>query len=281
MRAFFHQLAGELKKLFLRKRTYIGFGAFLAAEMFVLLLLRLPRVRRGYTRLLTGAGYSPEEYLSGPTLGLTITLSTVLLLGSLYLALVAGDIVSKEVEDGTLRMMLCRPVSRLRILVLKLCTSAIYTLALTVFIAVTALAAGYLNSGSGGLFLYAPLEGVFAVHPEGAGLVRYALAMPFLFLSLMTITLIGFFFSCLRMKPAAATIMTLSVLFVDMVLKNTTFFAPIREWFLTTRMSVWIAVFEYRIPWESLMENYTWLMALNVTLFVVAAAAFSSRDFKA
>lgn len=281
MRVFFHQLGGELKKLFLRKRTYIGFGAFLAAEVFVLLLLRLPRVRRGFARLLTGAGYSPEDYLSGPTLGLTITLSTVLLLGSLYLALVAGDIVSKEVEDGTLRMMLCRPISRLRILVLKLCTCAIYTLVLTVFIAVTALAAGYLNSGSGGLFLYAPLEGIFVVHPEGEGLVRYALAMPFLFLSLMTITLIGFFFSCLRMKPAAATIMTLSVLFVDMVLKNTPFFASIREWFLTSRMSVWIAVFEYRIPWETLMENYTWLMALNATLFVVAAAAFSSRDFKA
>lgn len=281
MSTFFNQLGGELKKLFFRRRTYIGFGAFLGAEVLVLLLLRLPRVRRGYMQLLSGAGYSPEEYLSGLTLGLTITLLSVFLLGSLYLALIAGDIVSKEVEDGTLRMMLCRPVSRLRVLTLKLCACAIYTLALTVFIALTALAAGYLNAGRGGLFLYAPLEGIFAVYAEGPGLVRYALAIPFLALSLLTISLIGFFFSCLRMKPAAATIMTLSVLFVDMVLKNAPFFTAIKEWFLTARMSAWVTVFEYRIPWEFLMENYAWLMALNVTLFILAAAAFSARDFKA
>ena len=35
---------------------------------------------------------------------------TVFLLGGLYLALVvAGDVMSKEVEDGTMRMILCRP----------------------------------------------------------------------------------------------------------------------------------------------------------------------------
>lgn len=281
MKAFLRQLRGELQKLFFRNRTYIGFGAFLGAEIIILILLRLPRVQRGYTNLLKGAGYSPEEYLSGLTLGLTITLSTVFLLGALYLALVAGDIVGKEVEDGTLRMMLCRPVSRQRILVLKLVTCAIYTLALTVFIAVTALAAGYLYAGGGGLFLYAPLEGMFAVYSEGAGLIRYALAIPFLALSLLTISLIGFFFSCLRMKPAAATIVTLSVLFVDMVLKNTPFFTSIQEWFLTARMSTWIAVFEYHIPWGTLLENYAWLMALNVTLFVLALTVFSARDFKA
>lgn len=280
MSMFLAQLGGELRKLFLRKRTYIGFGAFLAVEALVLALLELPRVRRGFTRLLEGAGYSAQEYLSGLTLGFTITLSTVLLLGALYLALVAGDIVSKEVEDGTLRMMLCRPVSRLRILTLKFCACAIYTLALTAFIALTALAAGYVHSGRGGLFVYAPLEGLFAAYAEPTGLLRYALAIPFLALSLLTVSAIGFFFSCLRMKPAAATIVTLSALFVDMILKNTPFFAAIREWFLTARMSAWVTVFQYRIPWESLLENYTWLLAINATLFALGAAAFSTRDFK-
>ena len=37
------------------------------------------------------------------------------LLGGLFLALVSGDVVSKEVEDGTMRMMLCLPASRWRI----------------------------------------------------------------------------------------------------------------------------------------------------------------------
>ncbi len=280
MTIFWRQLRGELKKLFARKRTYIGFGAFLGVELLVLGLLRLPSVQRGFKRLLEGAGYVAEDYFSGLTLGLTITLSTVFLLGALYLALVAGDIVSKEVEDGTLRMILSRPISRLRILALKLCACAIYTLTLSVFIAVTALAAGWLHAGKGGLFVYAPLEGIFAVFDPATGLARYALSVPFLALSLLGVSLLGFFFSCLPMKPAAAAILTLSVLFVDNILRNIPFFSAIREWFLTARMSAWISVFHYRIPWEAMLEDYAWLAAINATLLILGAAAFSQRDFK-
>ena len=37
---------------------------------------------------------------------------SVLLLGAIYLALVAGDIVAKENEDGHYRLLLVRPISR-------------------------------------------------------------------------------------------------------------------------------------------------------------------------
>jgi ABC-2 type transport system permease protein len=280
MKMFLRQLGGELRKLFARKRTYIGFAAFLGVELVVLGLLRLPRVQRGLERLLEGAGYAASDYLSGLTLGLMIMLSTVFLLGALYLALVAGDVVSKEIEDGTLRMMLCRPAGRGRILILKFCACVIYTVVLTLYISLTALAAGYLHAGGGGLFVFAPTEGIFAIYEAGRGLGRIALGIPFLALSLCTITTIGFFFSCLKMKPAAATIVTLSVLFVDTILKNIPFFSGIRDWFLTAKMSAWAMVFEYRIPWEIMLEQYAWLAALNVTLLVLGYLAFSARDFK-
>ncbi len=64
-------------------------------------------------------GFGFEQYFSGLTLGLHDAVWTALLLGGLFLALVAGDVVSKEVEEGTMRMMLCRPVSRWRIGLLK------------------------------------------------------------------------------------------------------------------------------------------------------------------
>jgi ABC-2 type transport system permease protein len=280
MNAFRLQLGGELRKLFARKRTYIGFGAFLAVELVVLILLRLPRVQRGLARLLEGAGYAAEDFLSGLTLGHMILLSTVFLLGALYIALVAGDVVSKEIEDGTMRMMLCRPSSRNRILLLKLTACAIYTFVLTTFIAVSAVTAGYLHAGPGGLFVFAPTEGLFAVFDQTTGLLRMTLALPFLAASLFTIASIGFCFSCLPMKPAAATIVTLSILFVDTILKNIPFFSSIRDWFLTAKMSAWIGIFQYRIPWETLIEQYVWLAAINATFILVGTIAFQSRDFK-
>ncbi|MGC1480577.1 MAG: ABC transporter permease [Chthoniobacterales bacterium] len=280
MSSYLAQFRGELVKLFARKRTYIGFGAFLAIELLLLGLLRLERVQRSVTRMIEASGYDASEYLSGLTLGLMILLWTVLLLGSLYLALVAGDLVSKEVEDGTMRMILCRPVSRLSLLSQKALAALVYTAALVGFISGTALLAGLIERGGGGLFVFAPFERVFALYDFGEGLKRYALAQPFLVLSLFTITSIGFFFSCLNMKPAAATILTLSFLLIDSILKTIPYFETIREWFLTAHMASWVQVFQPRIPWDVMLESYVMLLAIDATLLVMGWLAFERRDFK-
>ncbi|HRJ70824.1 MAG TPA: ABC transporter permease subunit [Terrimicrobiaceae bacterium] len=280
MRLFFRQLSGELRKLFARKRTFLGFGAFLAFEVVVLFLLRLEKVQGSIRRVIENAGYDAAGYLSGPTLGFLIVVWTVFLLEALFLALVAGDVVSKEVEDGSMRMMLCRPVSRGRILLLKGTVSVIYTFALTLFVAVTALAAGFANSGPGGLFVFAPLEGVFAFHDFVPGLLRYLAMVPLLALSLCTITAIAFCLSCFNMKPSTATIITLSVLFADTILKNIPYFESLRGWFITMKMTAWVRIFEYRIPWEAMVEDYMWLTAINATLFIVGWQMFEQRDFK-
>jgi ABC-2 type transport system permease protein len=280
MRAFLLQFQGELVKLFARKRTYIGFGAFLVIELLLLGLLRLDRVQRSLAKIIESSGYDAALYLSGLTLGFTILLFTILLLGSLYLALVAGDLVSKEVEDGTLRMILCRPVSRLALLAQKALAALVYTAALVLFISTTALAFGLLDRGAGGLFVFAPLERVFALYDFGEGLGRYALAQPFLILSLFTITSIGFFFSCLNMKPAAATILTLSFLLIDSILKNIPYFETIRGLFLTSHMSSWVHIFEPRIGWDAMIESYALLLAVDATLLILGWFIFERRDFK-
>jgi len=280
MREFLHQFRGELLKLFARKRTYIGFGAFLGVEIVILFLLNLPKVRGAITRVIEDSGYPAGDYLSGLTLGFFVLLWSVFLLGALYLALVAGDVVGKEVEDGTLRMMLCRPVSRGRILLLKICAVAVYSFSLTWFVGITALVVGLLHSGAGGLFVFAPMEKVFALYDFAPGLARYAIAILLLSFSLLTIPAVGFFLSCLDMKPAAATIGTLSIFFLDSILKNIPFFESLKPWFVTSHMAAWVHVFEYRIPWERMIEDYAWLLALNATLLVLARAVFQQRDFK-
>src|ERR1051325_9286927 len=99
MSLFLLQLYGELWKLFARKRTYLGFGVFFALEILILLLFQLPKVQRSWRHLIEGAGYGFEQYFSGMTLAFQIVLYTTSLLGGLYIALVAGDVVAKEVEE--------------------------------------------------------------------------------------------------------------------------------------------------------------------------------------
>ncbi len=280
MSLFFLQLRGELRKLFARKRTFIGFGAFLGFEIIVFFLLRLPQVQAWISKLIEKSGYDPAAYMSGLTFGLLIVVWTVFLLEGLFLALIAGDVVSKEVEDGTLRMMLCRPISRGRILVLKIIVCCVYTFALTTFVMVTALGVGFLNGGFGGLFVFDPLNQLFVFHDFWSGLIRYLIAIPLLSLSLCTITALAACLSCFNMKPAAATIISLAILFADTILKNVPYFESIRQWFLTAKIMAWIQIFQYRVPWEAMVEEYAWLMAINTTLLIIAWYVFSRRDFK-
>lgn len=151
---FATQLKNELLKLFARKRTHIGFGAFLVVQLLILAMLQLPKAKRAFAQLLTSNGYLPEEYYAGLTLGLLIIVFTISLLGGLYVALVGGDVVAKEVEDGTLRMILCRPISRLRLLTVKWLACVIYTFSLMLFLGVTSLLAGTIYPARAGQALY-------------------------------------------------------------------------------------------------------------------------------
>ena len=126
-----------------------------------------------------------------------------------------------------------------------------------------------------------PKMKVFAAYPdwsEGAG--RLMMCAAGIGLSMITISSIAFMFSCFKIKPAAATIITLSILFVDMILQFFPFFKPYESYFITWRMSAWLFMAEQYISWPKLIESYAFLGGLNVTLFVIGWLAFQTRDFK-
>jgi ABC-2 type transport system permease protein len=279
MNLFFLQLGGELRKLFGRKRTYIGFGAFLAVELVVLILFQRPKVQAWFRGMIERAGYGFEYYFSGLTLAFLILMATFLLT-MLYLALVGGDIVSKEVEDGIMRMVLCRPVSRVRVLLVKYCACVVYTFALVFFIGTSALLVGIIQRGTGGLFVMAPEQKIFALYDFGEGLLRFYAGLFFYAASFLSITTLGFALSCCNMKPAAATVVTLSVFVVDWIFHHLPYFESIKDWFITKNMTTWANVFRGAVPVASMVEDYAYLFGVNGTLVIVGILMFQSRDFK-
>lgn len=279
MSLFFLQLRGELWKLFARKRTYLGFGAFLALEILILVLFQLPKVQRSWRHLLEDAGYVFEQYFSGITLAFQVVLGTTTL-AFLYAALVSGDIVAKEVEDGTLRMTLCRPVSRVRVLAVKYLTCVIYTFTLAFFIGLSALAVGTLRQGTGGFFVFQPLEKLYVIYDFGPGLVRYLSSLPALGVSLLSVTSFGFMMSCCNVKPAAATISTLTFFIADLIFRGLPYFESIKHWFISTHTETWYNVLRSPLPWQRMVEDYAYLFGVDATFVLIGVAIFCSRDFK-
>lgn len=279
---FLQQLRGELRKLFARPRTWMGYGAFILMEAVILIVFKLEGTQRYMRRMMETNGLEFGSYYSSLTITFSIMLFSMFMLGSIYFALVAGDIVAKENEDGNLRMVFARPISRLRLLAVKYVATAIYTFSFVFFVGVT----GYLMAvaavgRAGGLFVMEPQMKVFAAYPdwwEGAG--RLSLGAAGIGISMITLSSIAFMFSCFKVKPAAATIVTLSILFVDFILQRFPFFKPYEAYFVTWRMSAWVFLMEQHISWPKIIESYAFLMGLNVTLFIIGWLSFQTRDFK-
>ena len=276
---FLRQLQHELWKLFGKKRTYIGFGMFVLAQAVILLVFRFSRASKGMGDLLQNNGYDFTDFLSPLTAAAFTNFWLAYLLLPLYGTLVGGDLVAKEAEDGTLRMILARPISRVRLLALKWSAGAVFSLVLTVTMGLTGLALGLPLFRWGGLFVFVPGE-LFGVFPAGDGLARYAAAHLLMSIKAVTVMGLAFFFSCLPVKPAAATILALSFIFLNFILMNIPWFADLKPWFLTYHLNLWQQLYVQPVPWPRVGESLSLLVGFNVTFFAAGATVFSLRDLK-
>ena len=83
------------------------------------------------------------------------------------------------------------------------------------------------------------------------------------------------------MKPAAATIVTLSIFFFDSIFRNIPYFESLQA-VLPDHAHVGVAASSgIPIPWQRIAEDYAYLLAVDATLLVIALAVFQQRDFKA
>jgi ABC-2 type transport system permease protein len=280
MMLFFQQWRGELLKLFARRRTYLGFGAFVLLEMLILWLIKVKGLGP-VQRAIVGSGESMDYYFSALTVSLIVVSMSVFFLGALYLTLVAGDIVAKEGEDGHLRLLLARPVSRFRVLLLKYLTCFGYAFFLIQFLAWTAFILGLVLRGWGGGFCVLIMDmDIVSFYEWDEGLKRYAWGMLGLGLSMTTMASIAFFLSCFPIKPAAATIGALSYLLVDFILRNSGFMESYQHLLITRHMAAWTRLLAETIDWPLVFRGYAVVFAANITLFTLGYAVFESRDLK-
>ena len=279
---FLAQLKNELWKLFGKKRTYIGFGAFVLAQTAMLLMFKYTHWQSQFERLLAGNGYLASEYISALTVAVLMLWPQVALLMPLYVALVGGDLVAKEAEDGTLRMILSRPISRLRLLLVKWLAGIIFAAVLTLALGVIALCFARLNFPWKGMFVFGQTQpnATFGIFPPGEGLALYAFSHLFMVVNAITLLSVAFMFSCFNIKPAAATVLALSYLFMNMVMQHIPFFEPYQDWFITHHLESWFWVFQTPTPWAQMLQSEITLLATSATAFVIGAMVFQVRDIK-
>lgn len=286
--AFLRQLGWELFRMFARRRTWVGFSVFLLVEGLMLFFLTRDNAEAWFEKTisrLASGGF--DEYFSALTLAVMIVTLTTFLLSTAFLALVAGDVVAKESEDGNLRLLLARPVSRLRILLLKYVACLIYAAALFFVIGLMALIVGLVTRGWGGGMIVINVGGYdllsqVAIYDWWPGMERYFLMLFGLWISFFPVTSVAFALSCLKIKPATATIITIAYFIADFIVWSSQI-ASIEDyeaWFLAPKMERYILLLQQTIPWPTILGNWANLLGISLTLFVIGWVMFERRDVK-
>ena len=108
----------------------------------------------------------------------------------------------------------------------------------------------------------------------------YAFSHLFMVVNAITLLSVAFMFSCFNIKPAAATILALSYLFMNMVMQHIPFFETYQNWFITHHFECWFLVFQTPMPWAQIFQSEITLLATSATAFVIGAMVFQVRDIK-
>lgn len=236
----------ELFKIFRKPRTYLAFGV-IAAFIF---LIQLGLYVNGKDWMMFMLGSLDEtmvidyhKLVNGYAVCFFV-LNLLLVHVPILVALVAGDVVSGEASMGTLRLLAAKPVSRTSIILSKYFATAVYVLALLVWIAVISLLVSIAVFGKNDLIV-AKTSGLQLIE-SGDVLWRYFCAFGFAFVAMMVVAAISLLLSTLSdnsIGPIVATVGIIILFTLVSEMEIPIYQKYIRPYLFTTYMLGWKGFF--------------------------------------
>jgi len=283
----------ELFKIFKRPRTYIPFAAI--AAMILIIQLGLKFDGRSYLELmmssLSDSFIIPYGMIMNGYLVAFVILNTLLIQVPLLVALVAGDIIAGEANMGTLRLLVIRPVSRTRLLLVKFTASVIYTLLLLVWMALLALFLSMLLFGTNDMMI---ARNTVMEQIKGTDVLwRYVAAFGYATVALSTVAALAFLLSVFAENSIGPIVSTISIVIVLTILSEMRiplYDNTVKPWLFTSHMLAWKGFFYSRSDGQGAalpgtIENLPAILrSLGILLgyiiiFVTAAiVAFKKKD---
>jgi ABC-2 type transport system permease protein len=209
--------------------------------------------------------------------GLFAALAAFLVSGPLFLpivvSVVAGDAVAGEASLGTLRYLLAVPVSRARLLAVKLAAIVTWCLACVAVVAVTGLLIGLILFPSGEITL---LSGRTVSYADGLG--RLVLVAGYVAGTALMVGALGLLVSTLTEVPVAAMAATLTLTVTSQVADAVPQLGAIHGWLPTHYWLQWVDLL--RAPMRTADIGTGLLVTLGyVALFLsMAWARFAEKD---
>ncbi len=257
----------ELFKLGFQKRTYLGLGASIATPI---IFTAFASFGPGHHDDFAFADYLNRSGLAFP---LVLLLFGAIWLFPLIVALVAGDIVSSEDHNGTLKTIFTRSLERHQIFAGKTLVALTYAVVAIFVEGTTAVIAGIVRSGFHSL---QSLSGTIVSAPKALELVYFALLI--YLIPIVTIVCIGILLSSLTRNSAAAIVGTLMISLLFQLIGIIPGLQDSVPYLLSTQYQAWQGLLRTPIDWQPIIRA-VWVCAMyGVPAIFTAFVLFLRRD---
>jgi ABC-2 type transport system permease protein len=241
----------ELRKLVSQVRTYLGLGLLAVLPLIFVVFESFHQQRDRHENIF--AAQITQSGLATPVLMLLFMSGFFL---PLVAALVAGDIVSNEDGNGTLKTILTRSVDRGQLFTAKALAAMTYALLAVLVAATVSTVAGLASWGFHSITTY---SGTVVSAPEGLLLV-FAANMAYL-IPLLAIVAIGLLLSAATRNSAAAVVGTVGLVILLYIVSGIPGIEGIKPYLLTEQFENWHGLLRTPTYWAPITHS-VWVCAL-------------------
>ena len=273
----------ELYKISRRSRTYIAFAAITA--IVVIFQFAFKADGKSYMDLMLQSVQDSFEIDKSKAINgyfmCYIILNTLLIQVPILVALIAGDAISGEANMGTLRLLLTKPVSRTKLILIKFTASFIYTMMLLVWMAVMALFVSLLIFGADDMLIFRVKgdESLILQITKDDIMWRYFAAFGYAAVALTVIAALALLLSIFAENSIGPIIATVCIVIVCTIISNIN--VPIidknvKPWLFTSYLVGWKGFFYIGTtaegePIKGSIENWP---AIRNSLYILLAHIF-------
>ncbi len=271
----------ELYKIFRRPRTYISFAIVMAISFVIqLALFSDGKAFLGFFMQGINDQFEVQGNILNGYLVAYVILHSLLMQIPLLVALVAGDSLAGEANLGTLRLLLTKPISRAKLVLMKFLASFIYTIILIIWLSVVALFLSMFLFGVGDMINMKSESLVIILQNDV--MWRYFLAFCFATLAMTTIASLSLMLSAFADNAIGPIISTIGIVVVITILSNLELplFNIIKPYLFTTHMIGWKGFFDDPVPYGAVGFSALVLAVYTIAFLVTTILYFNKKDIK-
>ena len=266
----------ELKKLMHRPRTFLSIGLMLVLVGLIFWGLKSEGENAmTYVFQSLGDNFLMQGKILNGYMVCFLILNTLWIHIPVLIVIVTADLFCSELETGTIRLLMTRPISRNRVALAKFFTAVLYVFFFILIFTSLSLGLALFLFGSDDLIV--AFNGLQII-PEEDLLWRFFAAFGYAVLAMSTFAIFSVTVSFFTRKALVTILITIGVIVISTLLQTlaaSLFFGW--EFFLITyHFTQWQLFFYSEIDWVSLLNSSIWLMVFSGICILVSLIRFNT-----